>query len=293
MRKEAYYGIIAGLLLLLAYTALLYALNGAGHVQEQFREFGTWIILLAAGFGAQIGLFFFARNALKEKGAGRQMAATGGVSGGAMLACCLHHITDVLPFLGLSGIFLFASEATPFFLAIGILSNLVGITAMLAMLQKHKIMPFRKIPRLPWNEIRNLSLVASIIFLSGLASFLWLLPSETSAQIQGGISLESKTDIQNNVQVDVTPNISQAQTAFEIKFTTHSGSLDFSPDKIAILTDSTGKTYNPLKWDGSPPGGHHRSGIMYFAPLPASTKIFSLALSNIAGTDRIFEWRMN
>ncbi|MFA4907776.1 MAG: hypothetical protein WC602_05890 [archaeon] len=292
MRKEVYYGVIAGLLLLLAYTALLYALNGPSHVQEQLREFGAFILILAAGFGTQIGLFVYARNKFREKNIGKQMAATSGVSAGTMIACCLHHAADILPFAGLSGIFLFASEATPFFLAIGILSNLVGITAMLAILQRHKIMPFKKILRLPWTEIRNLSVVASIIFLSEFASFLWLLPSGAGAPIQGGISLESKIDIQNNVQVDVAPSISPEQTAFEIKFTTHSGSLDFSVDKIAVLTDSAGKTYNPLKWDGSPPGGHHRSGTLYFAPLPASAKKFSLALSNVGGVDRVFEWNL-
>lgn len=296
MRKEIFYGIIAGLLLLLAYTLLLYSLNGPEHLLEQFNQYGFLILLLAAGFGIQVGLFFFARTELRNKEANKQMAATSGVSAGSMVMCCLHHVTDVLPFLGLSGAFLLASEYTLFFLAIGLLSNLIGITMMLSILQKHDVFPFQSMANWKWLDIRNLSVAASVVAVAALASVFWLLPAPmVSAQSPNGAlsGLAIQSDSQATIQVDVTPQISASQTAFSIQLTTHSGSMDFSVEQIASLSDSTGKTYFPIQWDGSPPGGHHRSGTLLFGPVSPGAQTITLSLKGIGGIDRVFSWNLN
>jgi hypothetical protein len=65
---------------------------------------------------------------------GALMGTSGGTSVTAMVACCLHHVTDVLPILGLSAAATFlARYQRPFMLA-GLSINVLGIAVMLVIL---------------------------------------------------------------------------------------------------------------------------------------------------------------
>lgn len=292
MNQSFWHGILAGLGLLSLYVVLLYVLNGPAHVLEQFKEFGFLIALMVSGFGIQVGLFSYALMHIRH--GGKEGAATISTSSVSMIVCCLHHVTDFLPILGLSGFFLFASEMTGFFLAIGIASNMIGIASMLAMLQKNNQLVWKPFSIYNWVEIRNALMVLSIIGVVAFGSFMVAFPNGSSNVIPNGtVNLSTKIDQQQNVEVEVTPRLSENQTAFEIKFTTHQGDLDFEIDRIATLTDSTGKKLNPIKWDGSPPGGHHRSGTLYFESVAEQASTIALTLSNVAGVDRVFSWKLN
>lgn len=292
MRKEVYFGAISGLLLLAFYVGVIYFLNGPSHLLEEFSKYGALILFLAAGFGAQVGLFLYARAKLSEKKLAGQMAATGGISGGSMVACCLHHISDFAPFLGLSGFFLFRGEATPFFLYVGIISNIVGLTAMLAMMQKQGVFPFKRLSQVDWGAARNTLAAFSAIAVFAAASFMWLLPVSAVSDNGGQFILAAQTDNQNNVEVEVAPSFGENAAEFEIEFTTHSVDLGFKVEEIATLLDSQGNKYSPLKWVGSAPGGHHRSGKLLFGPVPKDATFVALKLSGVAGVDREFEWRL-
>jgi hypothetical protein len=71
------------------------------------------------------------------------ITATGGISTTAMAACCVHHLSDVLPIIGLTGAALFFSDYQKIFLLLGVLSNAVGITLMLHIIQRHGLMEAR------------------------------------------------------------------------------------------------------------------------------------------------------
>lgn len=106
---------------------------------------------------------------------------------------------------------------------------------------------------------------------------------------------ETKTSDEGNVVVDVIPQtlIVGQPPSFEITFTTHSGSMDFAVEKIAVLTDGKGTNYDSPAWDGSPPGGHHRSGTLTFKKPLANAGPVSLVLQNIAQVPtRKFIWQI-
>ena len=63
-------------------------------------------------------------------------AAGGGTSTAAMIACCAHHVTDVLPLLGLSGAAVFLAQYKVPFMVVGIISNIVGIGVMLRLIRR-------------------------------------------------------------------------------------------------------------------------------------------------------------
>jgi hypothetical protein len=75
------------------------------------------------------------------------MGTSGGTSITAMVACCLHHVTDVLPVLGLSAAATFLTRyQRPFMLAsLGV--NMIGILVMLVILyrERRKLQPDQKL----------------------------------------------------------------------------------------------------------------------------------------------------
>ncbi len=99
--------------------------------------------------------------------------------------------------------------------------------------------------------------------------------------------LEPRENSEADVQISVTylPDITDA-TAFEIKVTAHK---DYDDDfkKNSYLRDSSGKTYQPLSYEGE--GGHHASGILRFPKI--ESKRFELVIKDVAGVnERIFKW---
>jgi hypothetical protein len=110
----------------------------------QFSEYRWWIITLAIGLGIQVALFTLFRAHLRGKkktAANSTMAASGGVSAVAMMACCSHYLATLIPLLGVT--FLSATAVASleqyqvyFFLA-GIVSCLFGIALMVRMMRKH------------------------------------------------------------------------------------------------------------------------------------------------------------
>jgi hypothetical protein len=139
--KPALWGLFAGLSLLTIYFLILTVANSFGHAMDQFRDMWYWISILVLGFGIQATLYAHIRGVLKarkESGvATSSMAAAGGISTTSMVACCAHHVTDVLPILGLTAAVVFLGQYQDLFLMIGVLSNLIGITLMLRIIQKH------------------------------------------------------------------------------------------------------------------------------------------------------------
>jgi hypothetical protein len=71
------------------------------------------------------------------------MGASGGTSATAMVACCIHHVTDVLPILGLSAAASFLTRYQRPFMLIGLAMNLIGIGVMVFALyrERQKLQP--------------------------------------------------------------------------------------------------------------------------------------------------------
>ena len=142
VRKSYRWGISASLFLLGIFFLTLTLSNSLVHAVEEFRVLGVWIALLTIGFGIQTGLFVYVRGSLKARATAQataSMATAGGTSATAMVACCMHYLVDILPFLGVSAASLFLIKYQIFFLAIGVASNLIGITVMLRLIQKHEL----------------------------------------------------------------------------------------------------------------------------------------------------------
>ena len=117
-----------GLLALYGITMTL--LNGIDATIEQFSALWFLMVPLAIGFGIQVGLYTKLKAAIKQKT--NAALATGGTSASvSMLACCAHHATDVLPFLGLAGVSIFLVQYQKLILLASIAINAIGILIIL------------------------------------------------------------------------------------------------------------------------------------------------------------------
>ena len=172
MKKHIIIGLSAGILLLLVYMGIITLAEGLEHALDQTATMWYWVVALAGGFGIQAGLFSFIRQGLRERKASAtaSVATSGGVSAGSMAACCAHHLTDVLPLLGLSGVAVFLTSYQLLFIIIGVLSNIVGITIMLETIQRHGLS--QKLGHWRWNMgwVKKGAMVSSVLVI-GIVTF--------------------------------------------------------------------------------------------------------------------------
>lgn len=305
MRKEILHGIIAGILLASIYFAIVSFVQGFSHAVEQFLQLWYLMIPLILGFGVQVGLFSYIRTSLKALQSTASMAASTGMSTGSMIACCAHHLTDVLPIIGLTGLAAVLTQYQAFFILLGILSNIVGIIIMMSVIQKHKLYEscaiFSRLEKINLEKIKNSAIIASIAILL-LAFFLTPNIDAANSNIFSSNStnfdslvFEAVSDAQNSVTVEVKPTkVSSAENSeFFVSFNTHSVALDFDPVKVSFI-EIDGKKLSPIQWIGSGAGGHHRSGKLLFPPINENFSLIKFIISKDAGIDeRVFEWKTN
>ena len=130
-------GLIGSTALLAVYLGIISLAQGLEHAFEQLALDAPFVGLIAAGFGTQIGLFVELRAVDRHHLASAAITAAGtGTSAAAMLACCAHHVVDLLPIVGLSAAAVFLNAyKTPVFL-VGIGMNFIGIIVIARQLQR-------------------------------------------------------------------------------------------------------------------------------------------------------------
>ena len=167
-------GLLAAGTLFGLYLLVLSLANSWSHAWQQYWLLKWWMTPLVVLFGIQIGLFAYLRGALKARHAAGAatgaVAASGGVSTGSMIACCLHHVTEVLPLIGLSAAAVFLNTYQQAFLLLGILSSLLGLTWMLKTAQEHHIGEdgriLSRVLHIPWSKVFKPMLFVSIFILA-------------------------------------------------------------------------------------------------------------------------------
>ena len=130
-------GLVGAGALLGLYLGIISLAQGVEHALEQFTTDAVFVSLIAAGFGTQIALFAELRTVDRLHRASAAVTAAGtGTSTAAMLACCAHHLVDLLPLVGLSAAAVFLNAyKTPLFL-VGIGMNIIGIVVIARQLQR-------------------------------------------------------------------------------------------------------------------------------------------------------------
>lgn len=127
LKKSVIRGTLAFFALISVYFLILTLISGWSFAWEQFAQFWYYIISLALGFGIQFSLYSYLRGIVKEQSTGRVVATTGTTSTAAMISCCTHYLTNILPMLGVTGIITFIGQYQVQFFWVGLFFNLLGI----------------------------------------------------------------------------------------------------------------------------------------------------------------------
>lgn len=123
-------GVLASVALLIFYVLVMSLTGGSWQATwSQFKALWWLMIPLAAGFGIQVGMYSKLKEAVRIKTKGA-LVAGGSTAAAGMVACCAHHLTDVLPFLGLAGVSIFMVRYQVPILALSLAINIIGIQVM-------------------------------------------------------------------------------------------------------------------------------------------------------------------
>ena len=110
----------------------------------------------------------------------------------------------------------------------------------------------------------------------------------------GVAAAEQQTSNEGGVVVRATPGRFAPEAAtwdFAVVFETHTAQLTGDPARFTVLIDPQGQEHAPLRWDGDPPGGHHRKGVLRFKPLRPPPATVTLKIRGIGGVpERAFTW---
>ena len=123
------FGLLGMVGLMALYLGLVSLAEGWTHAVDLLLE-DAWLVgPIMVGFGMQMGLYTYLKTVIRAaaRGTGALAGAGGGTSTAAMVACCAHHVTDVLPLLGLSAAATFLAEYRIPFMVVGLITNLIGI----------------------------------------------------------------------------------------------------------------------------------------------------------------------
>lgn len=129
-RRSARAGALAGAGMALFYIVVVRGASGSwSHLADQARADWYYLLPIVGGFGLQVALVVELRRRHRLH---RVEAAAGGAGAGAatagMVACCAHHLADLVPFVGAAGAAGFLTDyRVPFMLA-GIGVNAIGVS---------------------------------------------------------------------------------------------------------------------------------------------------------------------
>ena len=136
-------GIAGAVFLTGLYFGIVSIAESPQHAVDLFWEERLIVIPIILGFGVQMALYTILKKRLfvplsNVGPSGALTGAGGATSTVAMVACCAHHVTDVLPILGLTAAATFLAEYHTAFMLVGLGTTLIGIAVMLVILFRER-----------------------------------------------------------------------------------------------------------------------------------------------------------
>jgi Cu+-exporting ATPase len=121
-------GMIAFAALLAVYLGVLTLVSGWTFTASQFAEYWYYLLPLSAGFGAQVSLYTYLKHlSLHHEHCRSVVAASGTTSTAAMIACCAHYLTNILPVIGVAGAVTLITQYQIELFWIGLAFNAAGL----------------------------------------------------------------------------------------------------------------------------------------------------------------------
>lgn len=137
IKKPILYGLLASTGMLVLYFVAVGLISDWPFAKAQFAQYWYFVISLALGFGIQIGLYTHLKQLVANgQGSGKVLGVTGATSTAAMISCCAHYLTNILPILGTVGLVTFVAQYQTQFFWVGLVFNIAGIIYMIHKVRK-------------------------------------------------------------------------------------------------------------------------------------------------------------
>lgn len=137
------HGAIAAAAMASFYVVVVRGASGSwSHLTDQARQDWYYLAAIVAGFGIQVALVSELRGRRRLGHSAAIVGSTGaGASTAGMIACCAHHIADLLPVVGAASAAGFLTDyRVPFMLA-GIAINTLAVVAAGRSLRRFSAIP--------------------------------------------------------------------------------------------------------------------------------------------------------
>jgi hypothetical protein len=136
-------GLAGALLLTGLYFGIVSLAESPSHALELFWDDRAIVLPIILGFGVQVALYTILKRRLFVPVAhtgpsGALTGAGGGISAAAMVACCAHHVADVLPLVGLTAAATILAEYRIPFMLVGLGTTISGILVMVVILVRER-----------------------------------------------------------------------------------------------------------------------------------------------------------
>jgi hypothetical protein len=119
------------------YLGVVSLAGGPSHALGLLWDDRFYVAPIVLAFGVQAMLYARLRLlALRGRAQGALTAAGGSISTVGMVACCAHHVAELLPLLGLSAAATALAGWKAPLLAVGLAANLVGVALALRALRR-------------------------------------------------------------------------------------------------------------------------------------------------------------
>jgi len=105
---------------------------------------------------------------------------------------------------------------------------------------------------------------------------------------ESGFTLMTKEA--GDVTVSVLPIGSGSQFNFQMELDTHFIELSYKLEDQSYLVSDVGEVIKPLRWEGDPPVGHHRKGVLIFPAFNSTPKGVTLYIEGVEGNKLEFSF---
>ena len=156
--------------------------------------------------------------------------------------------------------------------------------------------------------MKKLTIILITLVVFSAAFFAWALfssikqesPAEQNTAVENLpaviSSLEAKTSDEGEVKITVQPENLAGNDAtwnFNILLDTHSAELVEDMTLVSALIGDDGAKYAPIGWEGDPPGGHHRGGVLKFKAVTPPLSSITLTIRDVGDVkERKFTWQL-
>lgn len=149
LKKKIFWPLSTGTLGILFQAGLFFGLvswaETPQHAVDLFWQERWLFLTLFLGFGLQVALYTILKKRLFLPTSGPKQSTSAAVTGAggasstvAMVACCAHHVTDVLPILGLTVAASFLAKYQSVFMLAALAVTLMGTLFMVLIILKER-----------------------------------------------------------------------------------------------------------------------------------------------------------